>query len=113
MTRRLWLGVVGSPLVLLLHLQAGYLLSPHVCRTGDRWLMHLAAILALTVLAAFALISTLGWRRSGAEWPDSSAAVVSRDRFLSALGVLTTGLVALPIIGQWLGVALLHPCTWF
>ena len=107
---RLWSGILGPQLVFLLHLQAGYALAPLACRQGHSFSLHVASVIAIVLTLGLGMLSLTGWRRSGRHWPDSSASLSTRDRFLGLLGVMTTAIVVLTLIAQWIPVFLIEPC---
>lgn len=107
---RLWTGVVGPPLVFLFHLQAAYALAPLACRQGTTLSLHLASLVAIALSLGLGMLSVVEWRRSGPAWPDSSAGLATRDRFLGAVGVLGTCLVVITLIAQWIPVFVIDPC---
>ena len=106
----LWTGVLGAPLVFLLHLQLAYMLVPVDCRLESRLLAHGASILGILLAAGSGILALRAWRRDGRDWPDSSASILSRDRFLAALGALISALVLLTLVAQWIPVFFIAPC---
>ena len=106
-----WSGIVAAPLVFLIHLQVGYALVPVACRTQSGLLTHGPTALAVLLAGGLAGLSFRSWRRHGSEWPDSSAGVPTRNRFLGALGVMVSALVIVALLAQWLPVWFVDPCS--
>jgi hypothetical protein len=105
-----WTGVVGAPLIFLIHLEVAYLLVPLACDAGTSLVVHGAAVVAIALAAGTGLLALGTWRRRGAEWPDASASPVSRDLFLGVVGGLLSALVVLAIVAQWIPMFFLSPC---
>jgi hypothetical protein len=106
----MWAGVIGPPLLWLVHLQVGYLVVPLACREHAPIIVHGVTVAAILLVAAIGLRDFARWRRTGRHWPDSSAAVVSQDRFLTAMGMLLSALIVAALVAQWLPTFFLDPC---
>ena len=106
----LWTGVLGAPLVFLAHLQLAYMLVPVDCRLDSRLLAHAASVLGILLAAGGGIVALRIWRRHDEEWPDSSASVSTRDRFLGAMGVVLSALVVLTLIAQWIPIFFIGSC---
>ena len=106
----LWIGLLGPPTVFLAHLLAGYALAAHACRQNDALSLHIASVIAIALTLGLGLLSLRGWRRHGREWPDASASVATRDRFLSLMGIAITATVVLTLLAQWIPVFFIEPC---
>jgi hypothetical protein len=107
----MWSGLVGAPLIFLVHLQAGYALVPLACRLQSGMLTHGPTVLAVLLAGGAGFVSHRSWKRSGYEWPDSSASSLTRNRFLGALGVMVSAFVIIALIAQWLPIAFVNPCS--
>ncbi len=106
----IWTGVLGAPFIFLVHLQVGYMLVPVDCDLGTRLWVHLASVAGILLAAAAGLLALRTWRRRGEGWPDASASLLSRDRFLGVVGVLLTVLTILTLVAQWIPVFFVDPC---
>ena len=106
----IWTGVVGAPLVFLAHLQIAYMLVPVDCRLETRLFAHSAAVVAIVLAAAAGLLGVRTWRNRGEQWPDTSASIVSRDRFLGAVGTMLAALILVALVAQWIPVFFIGPC---
>ena len=106
----LWTGVVGAPLVFLTHLLIAYALVPVDCRMGASLISHGASVVAILLAAGGGALSLRIWRRDGSEWPDTSASILSRDRFLASVGCLLSALTVVALIAQWIPVFFIAPC---
>ena len=105
-----WIVNLGPPLLVLVDLEAGYMLVSRNCLQDDPLPNHLvhAALLAGTLLLLFRAWTLR--REAGAEWPGKEADLLTRSRFMAALGILIGGLSALVIAAQWIPLFFLHPC---
>ena len=106
----LWIGVLTGPLAALLQLQINYALVPRVCWSGREWLLHLVSFLALAATAAAGLNSWRDWRKAGAAWDDDGGGALPRSRFMAAVGIMTSALLSLVIVAQWIAVFVYSTC---
>ena len=106
----IWTGVLGAPFIFLVRLQVGYMLVPIDCDLGTRMLTHAASAIGILLAAGTGLLALRTWRHRGDQWPDTSASLVSRDRFLGAVGVLLAALTLLALVAQWIPAFFIHPC---
>ncbi len=105
-----WTGVLGAPLIFLVHLEIAYLLVPLACDGGTPLIVHVAAVAAIALAAGAGLLALGAWHRNGREWPDASASAAARDRFLGVLGGLLSALVVVALIAQWIPTFFISPC---
>ena len=106
----MWTGVLAPPLVFLAHLEIAYILVPLACDTGTLLMVHATMVVAIVLAGGAGAVALRALRRHGRAWPDESGGVVSRDRFLAALGALASGFVIIALIAQWLPLFFLSPC---
>jgi hypothetical protein len=106
----LWAGVLGPPLVWLVHLEANYLMVPLACRHDNMLIVHGITVAAIVATALTGLVALQSWRRAGGEWPDSSGSAVTQERFLASVGLLLMALVVVALAAQWLPSFFLDPC---
>ena len=108
--RGLWAGVLGPPLLWLIHLLVNYIIVPLACRRDASVIVHGATLLAILGAAAMGLFALARWRRAGREWPDDSASVMSQDRFLAVSGMAMSAMIVAALIAQWLPTFFVDPC---
>ena len=106
----MWTGVVAPPLIFLAHLELAYILVPLACDHGSLLVAHATMSVAIALSVAAGLLALRPLRRHGRAWPDESASLLSRDRFLGVLGGLVSALVVIALIAQWLPMFFLSPC---
>jgi hypothetical protein len=104
----LWAGVLVGPTAMLMQLEINYALVHWSCRTGQTWPLHLVSVVALLVTAVAGFLSYGIWTRLAAN--EDSGGPLARSRFMAAVGVLISLLMALVIVAQWLPVFFHHPC---
>ena len=106
----LWSGVLGPPLLWLVHLQVGYMVVPLACHQHQPLIVHGVTVTAIVLVLGLSMLNVVHWRRSGREWPDSSASVISQDRFLAVTGLAISALIIAALIAQWMPSFFLDPC---
>ena len=109
----LWVGVLGGA-AWAVQLQIGYALSRF--SHEHRWLTgvhHAVSAVAVLLAVGATLLALRDWRRLGGGEPrGTEEGVAGRSRFLAVLGMVTSGLFALVIVGQWVPVFFLDP-AWY
>jgi len=106
----LWSGVLVGPAAWIAHQQIGYGLAAWVCATGHRSVLYLLTLACLALVLAAAALAWRNGRRSE-EGKPGEADDLSRARFMSKLGLLSSLLFGLVIIAQAVPLILLFPCT--
>ena len=106
----LWFGLFAGPAAFLLNLQISYMLAPQSCRAGSTLALHVTNVVCLALAVAGGLVAWRSWGRTGREWPGEEGGVISRSRFMAALGVMTSALCALLVVAQWIPTLFLSPC---
>lgn len=106
----LWLGLLLAPVAFLVNLEVAYALVPTACSAGTRLPVHLVHFVSLLIAVSGGLISWRYWNAEGRQLPANEAAAAARNRFMSGLGILTSGLFGLVILSQWIPSFLLSPC---
>jgi hypothetical protein len=93
---------------MLMQLEINYALVLWSCATGHAWPLHLVSVFALlvTVLAGFLVYRI--WRRLTTN--EDSGGPLARSRFMAAVGILMSLLMAAVIVAQWLPVFIHNPC---
>jgi hypothetical protein len=85
---RLWIGLLGPPVIWLADLAISYALVSSVCKSGNSWILDLITILALLLTVLTTFIAWREWNKIGQR--DAGETVRGR-RTLMALGGLTNG----------------------
>jgi len=106
----MWTGVLGPPLIFLAHLEVAYMMVPVACDAGTLLMAHATMVIAVGLAVAAGMLAMRPVRRHGGEWPDDSASLLGRDRFLGVLGGLVSAFVVIALIAQWLPMFFLSPC---
>ena len=108
----LWAGALAGPAAFFLHLELDYVFVPWTCEHGNRWLLHLVALLAIAVTAAGAALSWRNLDRAGRDWPENAdeGGSIARARFVAGLGVAMGALFLLVMLAQWIPIWILDPC---
>ena len=106
----LWVGFLLSPLVWSVNLETVYLFSDYGCKNENFLPNHIVSAVALIISLLGGAVAWSNWQKSGSTWPDDSSGPVSRSRFMSALGLLTSALFSALIFAQWLPTIMGVPC---
>jgi cytochrome c biogenesis factor len=110
----LWFGVLAGPLAWAALLQTNYVLSYVACEHRQTWMLHLAAALAIVVIAMGGLTAWRAMQRSDAhhrESADTAETAAKRTRFMAVGGVILCAWFALVVFATFIPVLVLHPCT--
>jgi hypothetical protein len=111
----LWAGVLTGPLAFLALLELNYLLAHVACATRVTWLMHLAVVVALCLVAASGYAA---WAASfGDTLEDRSAAPplsdetrIQRSRWMSLVGITFSVWFAIAILAMEVPLLVLQEC---
>ncbi len=95
-----WLGLVVAPLLFLSNMQVSFMLVPWVCGNGHGWLIHLAHLTTLALIASCGLLAWHGMRRT-----------TGGQHFISALSALMSGFIGLALIAHWIPNFVLDVCA--
>lgn len=104
----LWAGVLVGPTAMLLQLEANYALVLWACRTGHTWPLHVVSLVALLATIVAGVLAYGVWFRLNTE--EDAGGPLARSRFMSAVGILISLLMAAVIVAQWLPIFIHHPC---
>jgi hypothetical protein len=88
--------------------QLDFLLSPWVCATGHRWVLHVVTGLALLLAAAGGAATWGIWKRLPAD--DGTDPTAARRRFVAGGGLLLTAVFLTAIVALAIPVFLRRPC---
>ena len=97
--RAQWVGVFLAPAGFFAHLQIRYVLVPWACATNGQLWIHVVDVLALALALLGAYIAWRTWRSA-----------VPRTRLLAVVGLGTSLMCALVLVGQWAGAFFLSAC---
>jgi|SRR6476659_9101239 len=107
-----WFGVLAPPLAMLTNVSLGFALVPWSCAAGTRALLHAEIALLVLVAASAGLVAHREWKRfGGGGESDDAGGPGPRARFLGVLGIGSSVLFTLILLGQWLANAYLTPCV--
>ncbi|HEX2189627.1 MAG TPA: hypothetical protein VHG51_12045 [Longimicrobiaceae bacterium] len=106
----LWFAVLAGPAAWMLGLNVQYALVRVACARQEVLPLHAVTLATLLLACAGGWVAWREWRRAGGEWPGEGGGTLSRSRFMTALGLLASGLFALVILAQWVALLFLNPC---
>lgn len=105
----LWAGVLIGPIAALAQQEVNYALVLWACANARTWALHVVSFMALFVTVIAGILAYRHWARLRATEEDSGGAV-GRGHFMAAVGALTSLLMALVIVAQWISIVLHTPC---
>jgi hypothetical protein len=108
---RLWPGLIIPPLAFLTLLNVNYAIEPWACEHQVRWPLHLASAVTFALVLGVAALAWRDFNRARVAGPDDRRGDAPRVRFLSAMGVMLSGLIALAVIALWTTIAIMPPCV--
>jgi hypothetical protein len=111
-----WIGVLGGPLAWAALLETNYVLSYVACEQRHTWMLHLATVAALALVATAAVIAwraapSLGYELERAPSTDPAETSVIRARFMAIGGLALCAFFGLVILATHIPVVVLKPCT--
>ena len=106
----LWLLIVAAPVIVAIQMQLNYVLVPLACTAHRRVALYVVTVVAALLTIGTAWIAASIWRRAGTEWPSERDDLADRVRFISVLGLLSSGMSFLVILAQGIATITFDPC---
>jgi hypothetical protein len=100
-------GVLLAPLSWFAQMEIKYALVPAVCRSGERYGLHVVGALFFVPAIAGMLAAIANVRAARSE---NSQANARLDAFVGKLGLMTSAIFVLLIIGQEVASIIMSPC---
>lgn len=107
---RLWIGLLGPPVIWAIQFQTVYLASEWGCYAMDFKWIHVASIAAIVLSLVASGIAFSEWRVVGGGTADEDSDPGTRRRFMSILGMLAGALFTGLIFATWLPTLTGVPC---
>ena len=101
-------ATVLAPVGWFISLGAGYFMVPSACSSETEVGLHFLMLGAVLVILA-GLLCGMHLRRSAVAQADKEL-VARRDHFLGNVGLMTSALFMLLVLGQWAAILILQPC---
>ncbi len=108
---RLWPPIIIPPLVFLAALTAGLAVPNWECGHQYRYVLHVVALICLAIAAGGIALAWRDWRSVGLAHPDDRPDRAMQVRFISALGMGVSSLMAMATVTYWAVVIILPPCV--
>ena len=108
--RAQWVGLFLAPAAFFTHLQGRYALVPWACAMNGWIWIHVVDVLALAVALVGAFVAWRTWQRAGREEPSEAGGAMPRTRMMGVMGVGTSLMFALVLLGQWMTSFFFNPC---
>jgi chromate transport protein ChrA len=106
----LWVGVVLPLIITAAEMETNYVLVRQACAAERNLALYAVVIVALILTALTGLASALIWRKRGATWPSESADIVTRARFISVLGIMSSAISFTLILAHGIATLKFDPC---
>jgi|SRR4051812_25030921 hypothetical protein len=108
---KLWVLMLGAPVLWLIYLQTIYALVQFACSSGQHSVLHIGSAFFLGLTMIIGGISFAQWSRIGRGWPsDQEGGSDGRRRAMAMIGLLQSALFALLIVTSWAAIIILNPC---
>lgn len=107
-----WFGLLAPPLAFLTNLSLGFALVAWSCAAHNRVLLHIEIAVLVLISLWGGAVAHREWKRfGGGGEADDSGGPAARARFLGAMGMGSSALFTLILLGQWLANVYLAPCV--
>jgi len=106
---RLWVDLLGAPIVWLIQFELIYALVNWACSGGHRLFLHLVWIPFLLLILGVGALSFRDWSRLSALSAVDRG--MARCRFMAGLGVVISSLFALATVAQAIAIFIIDPCA--
>ncbi len=110
----LWIGVLSGPILWGITLQTNYSLSYVACGQGSKWMLHVAALVALALIG---LAARFLWRARPDGTDDTHPSIdpertaLVRARFMTVGGLALCAWFAIVILALEVPALILKPCN--
>ena len=99
------------PIVFLALISVGYAMVPWMCESQRRLPLHLVSMVALGIVAGCVYLAWRNWKSVGTDPTYDEPEVTVWVRFLAALGLGLSALVAVGTLVLWTTQFILPPCV--
>ena len=106
----LWAGIIISPVVWFLSLEASFALAPLACSDKGKLFLHAVSGSALVLVVLAGCVSLAQWQPAGRNTADAAIPVSPRRRAMAVAGLGLSVLVILLIIAQAIPNLVLAGC---
>jgi hypothetical protein len=106
----LWAGILVSPIVWFLNLEANFALAPLACSGGGKPALYFVSVISLIVVAAAAGLSWVQWRSLEQEPAGQRARPLPPRRAMALGGAALSSLFFLVILAQAIPSLMMAGC---
>lgn len=109
----LWFGILAGPVVWLTLLEVNYVLSYVSCETGHKWFLHVAVLVAVSLVA---LAGYLAWTNGPPDErelhtpPVTRGTAEMRARWMALYGITSSVFFIIVILANEIPILVLHTC---
>jgi len=108
--KALWTLIVTGPIIVAIEMQANFVLVRQACSAQRNFALYAVIIIAMLLTIATALVGVSLWKRAGTAWPTEEIDLANRIRFITAVGILSSGMSFLVILAQGIATVSFDPC---
>jgi len=87
-----------------------YALTPFRCYGGTRLPIYMVSAVALALSIASGALAFINWKKVSKLWPTEATDSASHIAFMSIMGMMSSFIFSLVIIGAIIATIMLHPC---
>ena len=106
----LWAGVIGAPVVWGIGFETAYALSPYACGNGIHLSLHFISAVTFVMALIAAYLSWRDWHAAGGSPEETDGGTIPRIRFLGALGMFLSLVMAMLILAQGMASFFFEGC---
>lgn len=106
----LWTLIVAGPIIVAMEMQANFVLVRQACSAQRNIALYAVIGAAMVLTIVTVLVGMSLWRRAGTVWPTEAVDLANRIRFITALGILSSGMSFLVILAQGIATVAFDPC---
>lgn len=105
---RLWVGLLGPPVIWLCDLTANYALTRWSCANDRAWVLDAVSLLALVLVALTSFVAWGEWKKLGER--DAGETIGGRRRLMAIGGLTNGGFFAVVIVATAIPNFVLRSC---
>jgi len=108
--KALWLLVVLGPIICAIEMQMNFVLVRQACSAQRNLVLYAVIIVAIALTVATAFVAYAIWKQAGTTWPSEAPDLATRIRFITVLGILSSGMSFLVVLAQGIATIYFNPC---
>jgi hypothetical protein len=106
----LWIGVLLPLVIVATEMQTNFVLVRQACAAERKSWLYIVVAVALIITALTGVTSAVAYQRMGGKWPNETADIANRARFISALGMMMSAISFALILAHGIATIKFDPC---